>query len=273
MDKIVGDYFVAGEKVFRSIEIDFLFQADTYRLYEVIRVKSQVALFLENHLARLFNSIQKLELFSHNFNISAQLVISQLLVANKYREGNIKLLCNPYENSFHLVSYYIPHNYPEAEDYSKGIKLLTNQIDRPEPNLKQVFVSDAIRNKLADDLRQAYEILLINKNGVITEGSKSNFFLVKGKVLFTAPDSMILKGITRQYVLQIAKENKIKVCFEKIKLSDLPEFDAAFICGTSPKILPVYCIDEFLFDINNRLIRFILDQYNRKIEIYIQARK
>ena len=80
--------------------------------------------------------------------------------------------------------------------------------------------------------------------------------------LCTAPDSAILKGITRKYVLHLAEKLGIPIQKREIKRSELNNFSAAFICGTSPKILPVKEIDQHKFSISNRVVEQLIEAYN-----------
>lgn len=147
---------------------------------------------------------------------------------------------------------------------------MLHSISRPDPNLKQVSISDSIRTRISQLLenKDVFEILLVNEQGVITEGSKSNFFLIKDEKLYTAPDALVLKGITRQYVIQIARREGIECVFRKILPMELGDAQAAFICGTSPKILPVHEIDHHIFDENEKTMRFLMQQYDQEITKY-----
>jgi branched-chain amino acid aminotransferase len=54
-----------------------------------------------------------------------------------------------------------------------------------------------------------------------------------------------------------------------INFSDLVDFDAAFITGTSPKILPIRQIDEFIFNPDNKIVRQMMESYDELIDIYL----
>jgi len=140
--------------------------------------------------------------------------------------------------------------------------------------LKQVSVSDQIRDRLRGsvEIENLYEVLLINQEACITEGSKSNFFLVKDNSLYTAPDEAVLKGITRKYVLKIARSAGIEIHFVNLPEASIAEYNAAFICGTSPMILPVRMINDIPFDNQNNTIRELKELYRKEIEGYIRER-
>ena len=100
----------------------------------------------------------------------------------------------------------------------------------------------------------------MNENNLITEGSRSNIFFLKGEALTTAPDNVILNGITRKHILEICIENNIRVEFACVKA------DAVFITGTSPMVLPFCCIDNNFFNVNIPLIERLRKLYLEKAE-------
>lgn len=85
----------------------------------------------------------------------------------------------------------------------------------------------------------ADEAIMMDKNGFISEGSGENIFLVKNNIVFTPTTEHCLNGITRQSVIQIAKDQGIKVYEKNIKFEDLVDADEAFFTGTAVEITPV----------------------------------
>jgi branched-chain amino acid aminotransferase len=78
-----------------------------------------------------------------------------------------------------------------------------------------------------------------------------------------------LIGITRQKTIQIAHELKITVAEREVDLNEMQHFDAAFITGTSPKILPIQKIDGFSFNPNNEIVRQLMKSYDDLIDGYL----
>ena len=91
-------------------------------------------------------------------------------------------------------------------------------------------------------------MLLVNSNGYITEGSRSNFFAVFGDLLVTPPAQQVLEGITRKMVIRLAKENSIKFEERPIHSSEIEKMDGAFITGTSTKVLPIAKIGDYEYN-------------------------
>jgi branched-chain amino acid aminotransferase len=79
-----------------------------------------------------------------------------------------------------------------------------------------------------------------------------------------------LLGITRQKTLKIAGDLNIPVIEREVNLNELQHFDAAFITGTSPKILPIRQIDGFTFNPQNVIVRQLMKRYDDLIEGYLK---
>ncbi|MDA9804483.1 branched-chain amino acid transaminase [Gammaproteobacteria bacterium] len=90
----------------------------------------------------------------------------------------------------------------------------------------------------------ADEALLLDKNGFISEGSGENIFLVNEKTISTPKTDHCLNGITRQSVIQIAKDFGFDVIERDISYDELIASDEVFFSGTAVEITPISKIDE-----------------------------
>jgi len=146
--------------------------------------------------------------------------------------------------------------------------------ERNNPNAKVMDIN--FRENVEKKIHEyaAYEAILINNEGNITEGSKSNIFLVKGDNLYTSPNKQVLPGITREKIFTICNKYRIKFMEKDIGYKEISSFDGLFISGTSPKILPVRTVDMYNFNSsNNKLINSLAEYYNLMITEYINNRK
>lgn len=275
MDTIIGEYYHENGQAKQSSRINFSFDTQGYLIYEVLRTNRGVLIFLEDHVERLNRSLTSLGIQKKCDTENLQKSLKELLTLNENRTGNIKILCKLTDNELYFAAYYIPHEYPANEMYQNGVKLITYKIERPDPDIKQVHVSEYLRKEieLARKRASAYEVLLIDSKGHITEGSRSNLFLIKNENLYSPPDKSILPGITREYVLQIAWDLNIKVIKNVISYTDIKTYESGFICGTSPKILPINSIDECNLYVENEITHSIQNKYDSIIQEYIDIRK
>jgi Branched-chain amino acid aminotransferase/4-amino-4-deoxychorismate lyase len=116
----------------------------------------------------------------------------------------------------------------------------------------------------------AYEAILVNNEGYITEGSKSNIFMVQGDTVITAPVELVLPGVTRKVIIDVLKCNGIPFEERKVHFSEIDKIDGLFISGTSPKVLPVRRIGNTEFkSSSNEVIQRIMKAYDDNIRDYI----
>jgi branched-chain amino acid aminotransferase len=90
----------------------------------------------------------------------------------------------------------------------------------------------------------ADEAIMMDKNDFVSEGSGENIFLIKDRVIYTPKTDNCLDGITRQSVIQIAKDLDIEIIEKNIEFKDLVEADEAFFTGTAVEITPITKLDN-----------------------------
>jgi branched-chain amino acid aminotransferase len=270
-NSIRGEYILVNHELTLSSSFNQLVPTDGTRIYEVIRVIRGVCLFLEDHLERLSQSAK---LANITLPVSVDELrnrLAGLVVINKITEGNFRLELLTHENKTQLAAWFIQHEYPSEEDYSRGVRLSLFNAVRSNPNAKIVHhnLREQITHFIAE--KNIYEALLVNQEKNVTEGSRSNFFLIRNNELFTAPTHEILEGITRKVLLRLCSENHILFHEKSIKADELLQFEAAFITGTSPKILPVCSIDKLNFNPQHTMLNQLMILYNTAIDNYIKS--
>jgi len=90
----------------------------------------------------------------------------------------------------------------------------------------------------------ADEAIMMDKNGFISEGSGENIFLIKNDIVFTPTTKHCLNGITRQSVIQLARNSNYDVVEKNLGYEDLRNADEAFFTGTAVEITPITKIDD-----------------------------
>ncbi|MEW5847055.1 MAG: aminotransferase class IV [Bacteroidota bacterium] len=235
-------------------------------IYEVIRVKNSAPIFLDDHLNRFSHSAKMM-----NYNINLNEIkqgIHQLLRANPVDQKNFRLMYHSSaENNDHtLLIYFIPSRYPTADEVTSGVYLETLNAERHNPTVK--FENKAIR-AIANEIlstHQCYEVLLVDHDGFITEGSRSNVFFIDKNRLITAPDSKVLGGITRQKVIEICRKMNINIDFRCLHIDELASTTGCFITGTSPGVLPVRQVDHHSYNLIPEIVRELSLQYEGLVE-------
>jgi branched-chain amino acid aminotransferase len=141
--------------------------------------------------------------------------------------------------------------YLGEEGLKNGIRCKVSSFTRHHVNVSMVkgkIIGQYVNSILAkrEALKSGYqEAILLDDNGYVTEGSGENLFMVRDGVLRTAPySSSILGGITRDSVIQLAREMDIVVQELAFSRDELYTADEVFMCGTAAEITPVREVDD-----------------------------
>ncbi|MEW8957283.1 aminotransferase class IV [Clostridium sp.] len=270
MEKVLNDYFICkGEKLhveaFKEEKV-----LSKNNIYEVIRIIDGVPLFLEEHIDRMrksFAIIGREELFKYD---DIKGVIDDLIKFNDNKLGNIKVVYAVDKNI--LSSYYIAHSYPKEELYREGIHTIAFHGERENPNAK--IINNTFREKVNEEIKKnnAYEAILIDREGKITEGSRSNIFMVKEGKVITPPVEAVLPGITRFIILKVCRDLGIHVEEREVYEEELKDLQGLFMSGTSPKALPIKSVDNINYNSSNdHIILSIMKGYDKEVIDYIHG--
>lgn len=241
-----------------------------FSVYEVLRVVRGVALFLEEHYSRMLKSLNFYQIQAEfNFQEFKE-KIYELIELNSNSDGNIKIERISTETDVRWEFSFALYNYPGKEEYENGVKTELYFAERQNPNAK--VLQGALRENINQYIgaKKLYELLLVDHDGNITEGSRSNVFFVKDEVFYTAPESKILIGITRQKVLECLTDLNFQVKEIAVLAREIENYDAVFITGTSPKVLPVKSIGQTKFNPGLPVVEVLMAQYNEMIDNYIR---
>lgn len=262
--------FILNDEIKSCDEFEEEFLKKGKSLYEVIRIINGVPLFLEDHLERLESSatVTGIELWMNKIEIKNK--IQKLCQENNVFEGNVKIIFNCKDEKKTFLVYFIKHNYPTEDMYKNGVSTALYNAERETPNAKVINMNlREASNKIIKE-KGVYEVILVDKNSYITEGSRSNIFMIKGNEVYTSPLKNVLPGITRKYILYVCKGLGLQVAEKRIKSSEINELDALFISGTSPKVLPICRIENNRYNPENIIVQQIKKGYDKIIEKYIK---
>ncbi|UCH66443.1 MAG: D-amino-acid transaminase [Ignavibacterium sp.] len=227
-------------------------------VYESIRTYNGKLFYYKDHLKRLRKSLNEIRLL-YNETEKIERIIYELINTN-----NINGEALIYLQITRGTSVPRTHSFTQ-EDVNPTIFISAAPLKRNEQEQKE-----GIRVSLQDDIRwlrcdiKSISLLpviianqsavdaggkeaILRRNGLITEGSHTNFFAIKDKIALTAPAGpLILSGITRMIVLELFNQLEIKVKEEFIKADELKMFNEFFITSTIKEITPVVQIDEWI---------------------------
>ncbi|HIT04233.1 MAG TPA: aminotransferase class IV family protein [Candidatus Caccocola faecipullorum] len=216
--------------------------------FETIRIYNGVPFAMAQHLERLAGSTE-------GAGIKAGAIIAKLpeIIREGLARPEIKGydgVVKPYitggdvndKGTFPTPRFFVVFDEnihkPTNEERKNGIALEPNHVARPYPLIKSTnYLFGFI--PLSKASQTNFESLYITPEGEITEAMSSNFFLCKEGKLITAPVGRVLKGVTRDIVITLARENGFTVEERCPREEELAQADEAFITGTVKEVLPV----------------------------------
>ena len=214
---------------------------------------------LKEHTNRLFDAAKKINIevpFELDEIIHAQ---CETLNKNQLNAGYIRPIIYLGNEGLGLRAKELSVNvaiaawewpsYMDPEAKKKGISIAKSSYVQYENPLHSgnKIIGTYFQNTMA--LHEAIdkgadEALMMDANGFISEGSGENIFIVKDLKLMTPTKDHCLNGITRQSVIQIAKDLNYDVIEKNLTFDDLISADEAFFTGTAVEITPISKVDE-----------------------------
>jgi D-alanine transaminase len=219
-------------------------------VYEVVRVYGGKPFRLAKHLQRLEQSVKGIEIPIPEplpkMEEVCRTLIKGLEEAQIYlqvtRGAAPRVHAFPKEIRPTLVAYARAVT-PHAPDRVFNLKTVTD--DRwGRCHLKTICLLPNILGKQKAVEAGCDEGLFVRDNGIVTEGTSSNAFFVRGGALFTHPaDNRILNGVTREAVLELARQQGIRMRHQAVTLVEAMASEEAFVTGTLSEIMPAVSID------------------------------
>ncbi len=215
---------------------------------------------LKEHTDRLFNSahIYMMKIpYSREALNAAQ---CEVVRANKLEEcyirpiafyGSEKMGVSPKGASVHVAIAAWPWGaYLGAEGLEKGIRVKTASVQRHHVNVNMTRAkfSGTYANSILANLEATEhgydEGLLLDTEGFVAEGAGENLFVVKDGQVIEPEIASALMGITRETVIQLAKELGYEVVSRRLTRDDVYIADEAFFTGTAAEVTPIRELDN-----------------------------
>lgn len=239
-----------------------------FGVYETIRVSRQKARFLSDHMERLLESARIIELahpFTEEFVAKC---INEIVGKNKAEECNIKILLigGRTAEDAQLNIVLLNPLFPDKKLYRDGAKCITAEYERAFPHAKTLNMLQSYLAYRKAREADCYDALLLDREGRITEGTRTNFFCIKERALYSPRESDILLGVTRKHVLDVAKDAGFSIEERDIRPEDVASYDACFITSTSTKIMPLREIDGAQYRVDSVGLRELMSAFDAFID-------
>ena len=223
-------------------------------VYEVIPVYSRQPFRLDEHLRRLQASLDSIRLANPHDENEWREVIGRLVELNEPEDQSLYLqVTRGVAKRDHAFPKQIrptifimsnPLVTPPAAQIENGVAVITAADNRwLRCDVKSTaLLPNVLLRQLSVDAGCAETILL--RDGMLTEGSATNVFVVIGGVLLAPPKSnLMLPGITYDVVLELAEANGVALEVRSISEAELRNADEVWITSSSREVLPVTMLD------------------------------
>jgi branched-chain amino acid aminotransferase len=219
----------------------------SFGVYESVEVVRGVPFHLQDHLLRLAESAEMIELGLPYSTYDIVGWVSRLILENGNQDCLLRIIAlGVTQTEEEALVAILPQPLPRYPDsyYREGATVITFEGSRPLPACKSL---NTLVNYLAR--RQAiragvHEAILRTSNGEMTEGSRSNIFAVRRGELLTPPSDRVLSGITRDITIRLALEAGYHASEVPLNIIDLSRFDEFFATSTSMHIIPIVRISD-----------------------------
>jgi len=229
-------------------------------VWEGLRVHQGKLGFLDRHLDRLFEGAKAIamELGMSREGLAKRLY--ETIDANGMEEGaHVRLMVTrgvrstPYQDPRVVVggpTIVIIPEYKVADPavYERGLKLFTVHVRRGDPAVQDQKINshsklNCILASVQATQAGADEALMLDPHGFVATCNSTHFFIVRKGEVWTSSGKYCLGGITRQLVLEVAREAGIPAIEKDFSLTDVYGADEAFTTGTFAGIVPVREVD------------------------------
>jgi len=228
-------------------------------IFEGIRAYNGRVFRLDEHLDRLYESARTIMLQIPLTKVQMREAVLETLRRNGLRDGYIRLVISRGPGDLGLD----PRKCPQAtvvviaeniqlysqEAYTRGLRAITTTTrkirpDMLSPQVKSLNYLGNILARIEVNQAGADEGIMLNADGYVTECTADNIFIVHRGELWTPPAFLgILKGVTRDTVLDLARTFEIHTEDRVFTLHDVYTADECFLTGTAAEVAPVVEVD------------------------------
>ena len=240
-------------------------------VFESMRTYKGVIFLLREHLDRLKKSAQTIGLKIPHPKPVLENFIFESYAKTSFKEAFLRLTVLK-DQVFLFIEPLI------KKDLSQGVSIQVTSIKRNTsnsfaPEAKTSSYLNAVLARL--EACEAHEVIFLNTQGFVAEGLISNLFMVKKSQLKTAPSVGILDGLTRSFVIKLARSLKINVEETWLTRHDLYNADEVFLTYSSAEIVPVRQIDGRMVGrvVPGIVTRQLKSAYQASVQTYVSKHK
>ena len=216
-------------------------------VFETMRAYQSRVAFLNEHIKRLNDGLDLLGIEKVNLNWDE--TIRNLLRENKLEDAYVRITAHKKRKGTGILIYTDVFGYYPPEVYKKGFTALISPHKRNQEDIcAKVKSISYLNNRLSwfeAQKKKKSEALVLNYQGNVVGGARSNIFLINNGVAFTpSVKSGAFEGVTRQKVIEILGKLGIEVKEKNITLSDMLSCEEVFLTSSLLEIMPLVEVDD-----------------------------
>lgn len=225
-------------------------------VYEVLAAVDGRICHLDQHLDRLERSLGALAMAWPVSRRVLPVILNRVMQLNRVSHGVVYIQISrgtaprnhafPAETAPTLVVSAWTNKGPSVEQVEAGVSVVTRPDQRwQRPDIKTVGLLPNLLARQSAKEAGAYEALLVNGQGAVTEGSATNAFIVArdGALLTHPADGSVLEGVTRTNVIALARRMGLEVGERPFTVAEVLAAREMFLTGTTITVLPVVRVD------------------------------
>ena len=237
-------------------------------LFETMRSYHNKIVYFNSHLKRIKDSCKLIDIKFPYSLAKLKEIIKRTVRINDIQDVYVRLTLWKSDSGTDILVMTRKYQPCSLQKYKSGLRTCIYSLRQNENSfLARLKTTNYIFYQLAykEAKKRIFdEAIILNNRGYITEGSRSNIFLVKGEALFTpALECGCLDGITRRVIFDLAKKYHIPVYTGNFTLQDLYESDEAFLTNSLTGVMPLASLERKPIgkDKCRKLTRFFIEKY------------
>lgn len=277
---INGQIFNEEEAKISVFDRGFLFGDSVYEVTDAI---DNIPIFFDEHLDRLWRSANMINMPINITKSEIKNEVEKTLNKLNAKRAYIRIVITRGEGEITLDPQAATHNNlviitKEIKDnpswwYETGVEIIVADTRRTstvsmDPAIKSGNYLNNILAYTEATKQGAFDAVMLNHDGLITEGTTSNIWIVKDQKIITPPlKAGLLGGITRAKIIEILKKQNISYEESNFNEEDLKDADEVFLTSSTKRIIPVVKVDHINIGngIPGKITKKIIDLYKKRL--------
>lgn len=273
---MIGSYFSLNDDLLpvekAVVSVDNLSFVYGYGVYENLKVRNRILFFPELHAERLVHSARIIGLKTTLTSEKIKDRIEKLCDTVRLESYNLKVLLLGNDKDADMYVFALNPRFLTDKEYREGVNVTTYRGERLFPDAKTLNMLMSFLAYKEAQMKGAYDALLVDNDGKLREGTRTNLFFTDGKNIYTPPRKKILEGVTRTTVIDALAKKGIVVQEKEVTMNEVGSYKGFFLTSTSSRVLPISRIDGMTIGIP-QIVRDVMRIYDECLEEYVKKQK